>query len=253
MSQNNTGGNTNPVEELFNFFAKISSNVETPKNPVVDLNNDSQTTFDVFDDLIAEGLLGMFPELKHPYATEPNAWKADAEAAKTEKVKREREACMKNHPAGKRVGEKGTVRVTVEDVPPVVTRDARGTMHITVNDPVVKFHQPEDSRSTLEDANDATGEFILAALANLLNSVSTEEPQKEAAILPLLGEVLGRDDSQFDFPENLGLMIEDRNKSVFMFDESDVDGEGHVSFAWFAWGDTKPSYPAFPARVIRTP
>lgn len=73
------------------------------------------------------------------------------------------------------------------------------------------------------------------------------------ALFPYEGEQLFEDTELLDHAENVGLMVEDHNKSVFMFDESFADSEENLAFAWFAWGDTLPSYPVFPVRVIRIP
>lgn len=58
------------------------------------------------------------------------------------------------------------------------------------------------------------------------------------------GDILESDHEDLDF-RYAGTVIEDATRGIYLLDF--IDGNN----GWFGWGDDKPSYPAFPARVVR--
>ncbi len=248
MSQNHNGENANSLEDLLSSFGRIMLGTEAnPEFGYFDLFKDTRNAPSDIDQNYIDEMLAVFDKasqdtiLNHilggsNVSVDPFGAIVDFinETARIEAEKvAEREACMSRHPAGKRQA-KTTTRVVVEDTPIKITTDEKGTKFLTIKDPTVTFVKEASKLPSPDVVNYALDYRV-------------------EAVLPYSGEIIPEDSPLLDHVVNVGLMIEDRNKTVFMFDEFSADNDDNLAFAWFAWGDTKPSYPAFPVRVIRVP
>lgn len=112
----------------------------------------------------------------------------------------------------------------------------------------------------VNDVAEATGfdlgykqqEPVYMDLTLIREALSEEKAVEEEKTEFAFADILTEDNSNLD-ERYLGTILEDVYQNIFMLQSYRDERVNRRSIGWIAWGETEPSFPVFPARVISVP